>query len=207
MAQPLNTEFNYRYLVQGHTPWEKLKTLKGFLEGRKRAAALEKVAELNYQSKQAELEHLKTTQAPIHLVLALQAELVEIESVQEDKAHAFALNRQEIATLERLIAELYQQCEPTRIPGYSDDQMFEANSSLEFTVMILQKIQAEIIANGRPTAATLQNAMSTPESLKALKSLGIIPSETKPITKELIGDTPLQLTDEQLPNIAAIASS
>ena len=41
MASKLNTEFNYRYQVIGDTPWEKIKTLKGFLEGRIRAAALE----------------------------------------------------------------------------------------------------------------------------------------------------------------------
>ncbi len=31
MASNLNSEFNYRYQVIGSTPWEKLKTLKGFL--------------------------------------------------------------------------------------------------------------------------------------------------------------------------------
>ena len=49
MASNLNSEFNYCYQVIGSTPWEKLKTLKGFLEGRKRAAALEKVAELKFR--------------------------------------------------------------------------------------------------------------------------------------------------------------
>jgi hypothetical protein len=39
MAQKFNTEFNYRYQVIGCTPWEKIKTLKGFLEGRIRAMA------------------------------------------------------------------------------------------------------------------------------------------------------------------------
>jgi len=43
MAQKFNTEFNYRYQVIGNTPWERIKTLKGFLEGRIRALALEEV--------------------------------------------------------------------------------------------------------------------------------------------------------------------
>ena len=46
MASHLNSEFNYRYQVNGETPWEKLKQLQNFLESRKRAAALEKVADL-----------------------------------------------------------------------------------------------------------------------------------------------------------------
>ena len=43
MPAKLNTEFNYRYQVIGDTVWEKIKTLKGFLEGRVRAVALEEV--------------------------------------------------------------------------------------------------------------------------------------------------------------------
>ena len=43
MASNLNSEFNYRYQVIGSTPWEKIKTLQGFLVGRKRAAVLEGV--------------------------------------------------------------------------------------------------------------------------------------------------------------------
>ena len=178
MASPLNTEFNYRYQVIGSTPWEKLKTLKGFLEGRKRAAALEEVSRLKYDAKLAELEYLKATNAPAHDVLNLQAELVEIESVKEDQSHAFALNRTEIQILERLIAELYQECESTRIPGYTDDQMFEANAANEFAVTVLREIQAEIISQGRPSPAKLLNAMSNPVSMAGLKQLGIIPQET-----------------------------
>jgi hypothetical protein len=51
MASNLNSEFNYRYQVIGNTPWEKLKTLQGFLVGRNRAAVLEEVAALKYQAK------------------------------------------------------------------------------------------------------------------------------------------------------------
>ena len=46
MAQKFNTEFNYRYQVIGDTPWERIKTLKGFLEGRIRALALKEVDKL-----------------------------------------------------------------------------------------------------------------------------------------------------------------
>ena len=59
MAQKFNTEFNYRYQVIGNTPWERIKTLKGFLEGRVRALALEEVGKLKYQAKLAKLNHLK----------------------------------------------------------------------------------------------------------------------------------------------------
>jgi len=146
MASNLNSEFNYRYQVIGSTPWEKLKTLKGFLVGRKRAAVLEQVADLKYKAKLSELKHLK------------------------------------------LIAELYTIVEPTRIPGYTDDQMFEANANNEFTVTIGREIQAEIIANGRPSPAKLLNAMSNPQTLESLKLVGLVPKETMLLEQKDIVD-------------------
>ena len=178
MASNLNSEFNYRYQVIGSTPWEKIKTLKGFLEGRKRAEALEKVAELKHRAKLEELKHLKQIAALPHVILTLEAELIELESTLEDTAHAFALNKQEIVIIKKLLAELYEIAEPTRIPGYTDDQMFEANANNEFTVTIGREIQAEIIANGRPSPAKLLNAMSNPQTLESLKLIGLVPKET-----------------------------
>jgi len=58
MASKFNSEFNYRYQVIGDTPWEKIKTLQGFLEGRIRAGAMEEVANLKNQAKVAKLKHL-----------------------------------------------------------------------------------------------------------------------------------------------------
>jgi hypothetical protein len=178
MASNLNSEFNYRYQFIGATPWEKLKTLKGFLVGRKRAAALEKVSELKYKAKLQEYKHLLTVPALPHVLLNLEAEIIETESFLEDQKHAFELNRTEIQILEKLIAELYEICEPTRIEGYSDDQMFEANANLEFTVNVGRELQSEIIANGRPSPAKLLNAMSNPQTLQMLISVGLVPEGT-----------------------------
>lgn len=178
MASNLNSEFNYRYQVIGSTPWEKLKTLKGFLVGRKRAAALERCAELKYKAKLEEYKHLQTVPALPHVLLNLEAEIIELESHLDDQKHAFDLNREEIKILEKLIAELYEICEPTRIPGYTDDQMFEANANLEFTVTVGRELQAEIIANGRPSPAKLLNAMSNPQTLQMLTSVGLVPEGT-----------------------------
>lgn len=194
MATTLNSEFNYRYQVIGSTLWEKLKTLKGFLVGRKRAAVLEECAELKYQAKLAELDHLKNNSGLLHIILNLQAEIIELESHLDDQKHAFDLNRGEIKTLEKLIAELYIACEPTRIAGYTDDQMFEANANNEFTVTIGREIQAEIIANGRPSPAKLLNAMSNPSTLTQLMAIGIVPKETILLGEK---DVPLQLASKE----------
>jgi len=179
MASKLNTEFNYRYQVIGDTPWEKIKTLQGFLEGRIRAAALEEVGNLKDQAKVAKLKHLEENGGLQHEILELKAEILEAESHQPAAKEAFELNQKEIKILEKLLEELYVIAEPTRIPGYSDEDMYEANAANEFTVNIGREIQAEMIANGRPSPAKLKNAMSNPFTWNALKDIGLIPKETK----------------------------
>ena len=179
MASKLNTEFNYRYQVIGDTAWEKIKTLKGFLEGRVRAAVLEEVGNLKYQAKLAKLNRLEKEAGLQEDILELKAEIMELESHDVAAKEAYELNHKEIEILNKLLKELYVIAEPTRIKGYTDEEMFEANAANEFTVNIGREIQAEMIANGRPSPAKLRNAMSNPFTWNALKGIGLIPKETK----------------------------
>jgi len=180
MASKLNTEFNYRYQVIGNTPWEKIKTLQGFLEGRVRAALLEEVGSLQTQAKVSKLKHLQNGGNGLeHEILTLKADILELESMQPAAKEGYRLNQKEIKILEKLLKELYIIAEPTRIPGYSDEEMYEANAANEFTVEIGREIQAEMIANGRPSPAKLRNAMRNPSTWNALKGIGLIPKETK----------------------------
>jgi len=180
MAQKFNTEFNYRYQVIGNTAWERIKTLKGFLEGRIRAQALEEVGKLKYQAKLSKLKHLQNSGGGLeHEILELKADILETESHEETLKEAFELTKDEIKILKKLLKELHDIAEPTRIKGYTDEQMFEANAANEFTVDMGREIQAEMIANGRPSAARIRNAMSNPHTWNALKQIGIIPKTTK----------------------------
>ena len=192
MATKLNSEFNYRYLVIGETPWEKIKTLKGFLEGRIRASALEEVAELKFQAKLEELEYLKKSGGLLHVILNLQAEIIELESHMPAQVEAFLLNKEEIEIIKRVLKDTYEIAEPTRIVGYTDEQMFEANAMNEYTTLLCREIQAELIANGRPSPAKLKNAMACPQTFEAVKLLGLMPKETT-----LIGDQNATLYLEQ----------
>ena len=180
MASKFNSEFNYRYQVIGDTPWEKIKTLQGFLEGRIRAGAMEEVANLKNQAKVAKLKHLQNGGGGLeHEILELKAEILEAKSHEATAKEAFELNKKEIEILKGLLDELYVIAEPTRIAGYSDEEMWEANQANEFTVSIGRDIQAEMIANGRPSPAKLKNAMSNPHTWNALKEIGLVPKETK----------------------------
>ena len=178
MASKFNSEFNYRYQVIGHTPWQKIKTLQGFLEGRVRAASLEEVSKIKFQAKIAKLKHLQETGLE-HEILEHEAEILETKSFYETEKDGFKLNRDEIKILNKLLDELYVIANPTRIEGYTDEEMFEANAANEFTVTIAREIQAEMIANGRPSAAKIGNAMSNPYTWNALKNIGLIPKDTK----------------------------
>jgi hypothetical protein len=180
MAQKFNTEFNYRYQVIGCTPWEKIKTLKGFLEGRLRAMAQKEAGKLKYQAKLSKLKHLQNSGNGLeHEILELKAEIIETESFHETLKEGYELTQDEIKILKKLIKELYVLAEPTRIKGYTDEQMFEANAANEFTVNMGREIQSEMIANGRPSAARIRNAMSNPHTWNALKQIGLIPKKTK----------------------------
>ena len=203
MASKFNSEFNYRYQVIGQTPWEKIKTLQGFLEGRVRAAVLEEVGALKDQAKVAKLKRLESEGGLEEDILTLKAEIMEAESHLPVSKEAFELNRKEIEILNKLLEELYVIAEPTRIPGYSDEEMWEANQANEFTVNIAKEIQAEMIANGRPSAAKIGNAMSNPHTWNALKSIGLVPQETK----ILVGNTDpmlkiaLKEVEDEIPQI------
>lgn len=201
----LNTEFNYRYQVIGETAWEKLKTLQGFMDGRKRAEALEKCQELKIEAMYEKKKYLIETNAPKHELLNHEAEIVETESALEEAARNFAQNRDEIKILERLIAELYEIVEPTRLKHqdgtpYTDEEMFEVNCANEFTVWLAREMQAEIIANGRPSAAKIKNAMSNPITWQALKQIGIIAPETKYIAGN-VDPTLVQLIPVDVPKV------
>tara|TARA_B100002019_G_scaffold292810_1_gene317226 strand:+ start:394 stop:1017 length:624 start_codon:yes stop_codon:yes gene_type:complete len=179
MATRLNTEFNYRYVVLGDTPWARLKTIKEFLNDRKRAVKTEKIAELKYEAKKAELEYAKANNKPKHKIIELEIEILEREMNIDIEKEAIALCKKEVEVLEKLLKELYEIVEPTRLPGYSDDDMFELNSANEYTAMIAKDIQSEIIATGRPSASKIRNAMSNPYTWNALKKIGIIPEDLK----------------------------
>jgi len=179
MPAKLNTEFNYRYQVIGETLWEKIKTLKGFLEGRKQSSDLEEISNIRFEAKKAKLEYLENNNGLKHEILELKAEIMEMASSRKIHDELFDINNQEIEILERLLRECYELAEPTRIQGYTDEQMFEANAANEFTAMIGKEIYAEILATGHPSPAKIRNAMSNPMTWNALMKIGLIPDQAK----------------------------
>jgi hypothetical protein len=180
----VNSEFNYRYQVIGETVWEKIKTLLGFLDSRKRALALEEVVKLKNKAMYEKLNYLKSTNAPLHEILELEGDIVEMESSQDEQNKNFDDARAEYAIIEKLLKEYYEIAEPTRLKHddgtpYSDEEMFEVNAANEFTVWMVREMQSEIMANGHISAARIKNAMSNPVTWQTIKQLGLIDAKVK----------------------------
>ena len=200
MPSKFNTEFNYKYQVMGCTPWERIKILKGFLEGRVRAVALEEVSHLQHDALLAEMAFLKTNGAPEHEQMRLQAKIIESASHMVITDEAYELNRKEIDILNKLLAECLEMAEPTRIEGYSDEEMYEVNASHEFAITTMREMQSEIVANGRPSPATVLHAMNNPHVLTAVLQSGLLPADAIPL---LTGNAPIFAVQE----MAAIKTS
>ena len=181
MPSKFNSEFNYRYQVLGNTPWAKIKILRGFLEGRIRAASGEEASYLQHDARIEELAYLKRENAPRHQLMRAEADILESTSHMAIVDEAYQLNCKEVEILNKLLAELYEIAEPTRIPGYSDEDMFEVNEANEFTATTLREMQSEIIALGRPTPATVLHAMNNPHTLHAAVQSGMLPVEALPL--------------------------
>jgi hypothetical protein len=177
-----NSEFNYRFLVEGETIWAKIKTLEGFLEGRIRARGLEEIGKLKLDAKREELEDAEIKNLPSFTVKKLRVEVMESENWLTSENDGFRKNDEEIEILEKLLAEAFEIAEPTRINGFSDEEMWEVNQANEYTVRVAKDMQSEIIANGRPSAMTVRQAMSAPETWEAVKKIGLVPNDCHLIT-------------------------
>ena len=182
MASKYNSEFNYRFLVEGETIWAKIKTLQGFLEGRIRAKGLEEIGKLKLDAKREKLANAEKTGASSWDIKLLKVEVMEAENWLASETDGFHKNDEEIKILEKLLVEAFEIAEPTRINGHSDEEMWEANQCNEYTLKVAKDMQSEIIANGRPSSMTVRQAMSAPETWEAVKKIGLVPNDCHLIT-------------------------
>ena len=190
----LNTKFNYLTQIEGNTVWERIKTLQGFIEGRKRAMALKEVNKLESEAMEAELEDARANK-PIWEVKRLEAKKVEWDSVQEQLKKDWELCETELKELLEIQDMLYAQAERYTHPDgtpYTDDEMFEANAELEFVTMAAKEIQASIIAHGRPTPTQVRWLMSCPKGEEFLRAIpNLVPQDMKLLTGLVAKDSNL----------------
>jgi len=169
-----NSTFNYITQVQGETIWERIKTLKGFLNGRKRAVKIQEKTKLEKLALEKEIQNAIDTNQPEWEVLRLKSKLIDFTCWEDENKELMEETYAEIKALEKLLAELYSQVERyTHEDGtpYTDDEMFEANSETEFLAMAIKEIQADILATGRPNQMHIRWLMRTPKGVEMLKQI------------------------------------
>ena len=114
-----------------------------------------------------------------HVILNLRAEILELDSWRREQDILYREVQNEIRCIEQLLKEYYALVDPFRPGGYTDEMMYELNAANEYTVMIARDIQSEIIAHGKPTAASVRHALNNPTTFYALQKMGLMPIDAK----------------------------
>lgn len=156
----LNRNANYIYVVDGETVWERLRVIRTFLEERKTALAIN---ELN----QEKLDRLDKTSFEYREYLILKP--------QQDKLLEECL--EEIKFLEDFEAKLAVEAEKQRIPGKTDDEMYELNFFEEMRVRLVKDAQSEMISMGQILPQTMKALLRHKPALESCVQLGMLAKE------------------------------
>jgi hypothetical protein len=136
----LNRNLNYLTVVDGNTPWEKLRVIRNFLEDRRMALAL---GELGLEKAEATIDK-DSWEWKEHQIRLPQA-LGNLEDA-----------RREIKFLEDVEARLIPMAEADRIEGKTDEEMYELNFPRESAESLALEAQAEIAAVGHISVGTMK---------------------------------------------------
>lgn len=130
----VNHNANYLYDVDGETVWEKLRTIRGMLDDRRRAYKLAVLSKEENEEKYKE-----DTSSFEYKKWIINKDFQE--SIAQDCAN-------EIKFLESFELYLSSEAEKTRIPGKTDDEMYEINFFHEMEVRLVRRAQAQIMTRG-----------------------------------------------------------
>ena len=159
----LNRNANYIYVVDGETVWERLRVIRTFLEDRRNALAIN---ELN----QEKIDKLDKDSFEYREYL--------ITKPQQDKILDEC--REEIKFLEDFEAKLAAEAEKQRIPGKTDDEMYELNFFEEMRVRLVKDAQSEMISIGQISPQRMKALLSHKPALEPCVQLGMLAKEILP---------------------------
>ena len=154
----VNHNAQYIYDVEGETVWEKLRVIRQQLSQRKLAFEL---AKLNREKSEIQLD--KTS---------FEYREYLIFKNQNDELIQDCVN--EIEFLTEFEAALAVEAEKTRIPGKTDDEMYEINFFDELNTRLVRSAQAQIISNGRLTEETTRRVLKNKEALRLCIQQGLL---------------------------------
>ena len=160
MASQVNSQFAYINLINGETIWERLRIVRNFIEDRKIAKKLQSTQDIKRLAHVAKVnEATKESER-----LFAQAELEEFDAHAEQQEDGYKKLDDELKFLLRYEAELASIAEQTRVPGVSDDEMYQLNMGTEVVLRNMRKIETERVANMIGCSlATAEESMRVPE--------------------------------------------
>lgn len=156
----VNHNVNYMYDVDGETVWEKLRTIRGMLDDRRRALATGSLKKQNDEEKfKDDNESYEYKKWVINRDFN--------NSLLEDCAN-------EVKFLEAFESFLAEEAEKTRILGKTDDEMYEINYFHEMEVRLVRRAQAQIMTRGVLDEELMLRLMKNKNALNLCIEQGLI---------------------------------
>jgi hypothetical protein len=175
----VNRNASYIFDVDGETVWEKLKSIRSMLDDRKRA----------YQHAILAKEKSET----------LDKDSFEYKKYLIDKDFNDGLIQDcvnEIKFLEEFESYLSKEAEKTRIPGKTDDEMYEINFFEELKTRLVRKAQAQIITTGRISDDILLRIAKNKDALNTCIEQGLLSKEiNKVLDTKLLTNSNIHTND------------
>lgn len=157
-----NHNANYIYDVDGETVWEKLRVIRNFLQEKKLNLSVS-------QLHQSKCESLKID----------SFEYKEYMIYSEQRTQLMNELCDEIKFLEEFESYLSAEAEKTRVPGKSDEEMYEINYFDELVTRLVKKAQAQFISSGSIDPDTMLRLMKNKPALNICISQGMLTDEVR----------------------------
>lgn len=176
----INHNANYLYDVEGETVWEKLRVIRGMLQDR----------EIGYNLAVLELEHKESK---------YDTDSYEYKKWMIHKPQQEQLIKEcfeEIKFLKEYEQFLASEAEKTRIPGKSDDEMYEINFFDELKYKLVRKAMAQMVSYDRIQDDLMYRLLKHEDALKLCVEEGILSNEILRVAySAALPSTPLITTE------------
>jgi len=172
----VNHNANYLFDVDGETVWEKLRVIRGMLADRELTLKMTDLNKEEFDKKEHDHSSFEYKKYLVH------------KDFNDDLVQDL---KNEIQFLKEFTAFLEQEAEKTRIPGKTDDEMYEINFFEEMRVRLVRKAQAQVISGGRINEELMLRLMKNKSALNTCIEQGLLTSDVVAVI-----DTPL------LPSVA-----
>jgi len=173
----VNHNYSYVYEVDGHTVWERLRVIRGFLMERRKALRLAEMKRRKFEEVKHSMDKWEREEASI---------------MREDEESLIQDCKDEINFLENFEKELTELAEKERITGKTDREMYELNFAKEARVRLAFRANSEVIATGSVSPETMRSILRDDNVKQLLLEQGVINEGSLKILDRstfLLGDT------------------